>query len=152
MTVETGARAPDFDLPTTTGRARLADFAGRRLVLYFYPRDNTSGCTREASEFNALLDEFAAENTSILGVSADSLKSHANFTAKLGLRFPLAADPERTTIAAYGCWVLKKLYGREYMGIERSTFLIDDGAVAASWRQVRVAGHAEKVLEAVRKL
>lgn len=152
MTVETGDTAPDFDLATTTGRQRLADFAGRRLILYFYPRDNTTGCTREASEFNDLVAEFAGENATILGVSADSLKSHANFTAKLGLRFALASDPDHQTITAYGCWVPKKLYGREYLGIERSTFLIAAGRIAASWRKVRVAGHAGQVLQAVRDL
>lgn len=145
--------APDFSLSSTAGPLQLSDFAGKRLVLYFYPRDNTPGCTKEAVEFSELINDFKALNTEIVGISADSIKKHENFIAKHELKIPLASDPDHVVIEAYGCWVQKKLYGREYMGIERSTFLIDEkGRIAALWRKVKVTGHAAQVLEAVQAL
>src|SRR3954463_4923472 len=112
-----GAKAPDFELESADGPIRLADFAGKTLVLYFYPKDDTTGCTREAQDFSALAPEFAKAGAAVLGVSKDSLKAHAKFTAKHGLTVPLGSDPEGAVIEAYGSWVQKVLYGREYMGI-----------------------------------
>ena len=153
MPLAIGDSAPDFAMQSTDGPVRLADFSGRNLILYFYPRDNTTGCTREAIEFSELLPEFEALNCTVLGVSTDSLKKHENFIAKQNLKIPLASDPEHEVIEAYGSWVPKKLYGREYTGIDRSTFLIDGkGRIAALWRKVKVAGHAAQVLQAVRGL
>ncbi|HEY8617721.1 peroxiredoxin [Phenylobacterium sp.] len=147
-----GAKAPDFDLETAEGPVRLADFAGRTLVLYFYPKDDTPGCTREAQEFSALASEFEAAGATVLGVSKDSVKRHANFAKKYELAVRLGADPEGEVIARYGSWVEKSLYGRQYMGIDRSTFLISDGVVRKAWRKVKVPNHAQQVLEAVKAL
>ena len=134
-----GAPAPDFELSGADGPVRLADYAGKPLVVYFYPKDDTSGCTREAQDFTALAGDFAKAGVSLLGVSKDSLASHAKFTAKYGLAVPLASDPEGAMIEAYGSWVEKNMYGRKYMGIERSTFLIDaSGKLARIWRKVKV--------------
>ncbi|WP_448582898.1 peroxiredoxin [Thermaurantiacus sp.] len=144
---DVGDKAPDFTLETLEGPVRLADFAGKKLVLYFYPKDDTPGCTTEAMDFSALADRFAATDTTVLGVSKDSLKSHERFTAKHGLAVRLGSDPDGTTIEAYGAWVEKSMYGKSYMGIDRSTFLIGrDGHIAAVWRKVKVKGHAEDVL------
>jgi peroxiredoxin Q/BCP len=145
-----GERAPDFELATADGPVRLADFAGKTLVLYFYPKDDTSGCTREAQDFTALAPEFAKAGATVIGVSKDSLASHAKFTGKYGLGLALGSDPEAVVIGRYGSWVEKSLYGRKYMGVDRSTFLIKDGVVKRIWRKVKVPGHAEKVLEAVK--
>lgn len=153
MTIDVGSPAPAFTLETPDGSASLADYAGRKLVLYFYPKDDTSGCTTEALQFTSLATEFAAAGTALLGVSKDSITRHRKFIAKYELAVPLASDPEGATIEAYGSWVEKTLYGRKYMGIDRSTFLIGpDGKVAALWRKVRVPGHAEAVLKAAREL
>jgi peroxiredoxin Q/BCP len=153
MSIDVGSKAPDFALETPGGRMRLSDFAGRKLVLYFYPRDDTPGCTTEAIDFTALADAFAAAQTSVLGVSKDSVASHAKFAQKHGLAVQLGADPDGATVAAYGSWVEKSMYGRKSMGIERSTFLIgSDGTIAAVWRKVKVKGHAEAVLLAARQL
>lgn len=147
---EPGTMAPDFTLETADGPIRLADFRGQKLVLYFYPKDDTSGCTREALDFTARLDSFAAAGATVVGVSRDSVERHDKFAAKHGLRHRLASDPEAATIRAYGSWVEKSLYGRKYMGIDRSTFLIGpDGRIVALWRKVRVPGHAAAVLQAV---
>ena len=128
--------------------ATLAGFAGRWLVLYFYPRDSTPGCTVEGNDFNALLPEFRKLGAEVLGVSRDSLKSHANFREKQGFRFPLVSDAGEALCKAFGVIQPKKLYGREFIGIERSTFLIDPaGVVRAAWRKVKVPGHAEAVLD-----
>lgn len=144
---EIGENAPDFTLETADGPVRLADFAGRKLVLYFYPKDDTPGCTTEAIDFSALADRFAAADTTVIGVSKDSLKSHERFAAKHGLAVTLGSDPDGTTIEAYGAWVEKSMYGKSYMGIDRSTFLIGrDGRIAAAWRKVKVKGHAQDVL------
>ncbi|MGA0607020.1 peroxiredoxin [Phenylobacterium sp. VNQ135] len=150
--VTEGAPAPDFELETADGPVRLADFAGKTLVLYFYPKDDTTGCTREAQDFTALATEFAKAGAAIVGVSKDSVKSHAKFAAKYGLGVILGSDPEGAVIERYGSWVEKTLYGRNYMGIDRSTFLIRDGRIARIWRKVRVPNHAQQVLEAVQAL
>lgn len=147
-----GAEAPDFELAGADGPIRLADFAGKAVVLYFYPKDDTSGCTKEAQEFSALSADFAKAGVSVVGVSKDSLKSHAKFTAKYGLAVPLGADPEGAVIERYGSWVEKNMYGRAYMGIERSTFLIKDGRLTRIWRKVKVPGHAAEVLKAAQSL
>ncbi len=149
-----GDTAPDFELETDTdGIIRLSDFRGRKVVVYFYPKDNTSGCTQEARDFSDLLDEFARSDTVVIGISPDTVRKHANFRARHDLRVMLAADPERQAIEAYGVWKEKSMYGRKYMGVERSTFLVDrDGRIARAWRKVRVKGHAEEVLQAARAL
>ena len=143
-----GAPAPDFKLETPDGPVTLADFAGRTLVLYFYPKDDTGGCTKEAQEFTALAAEFAKLGATVIGVSKDSLTSHRKFAAKYDLGVKLGSDPEGATVERYGSWVEKSLYGRKYMGIDRSTFLIRDGRLARIWRKVRVPDHAAQVLEA----
>jgi len=144
-----GAKAPDFELEGADGPIRLADFQGKTLVLYFYPKDDTTGCTNEAKEFSALAPQFAKAGAAVVGVSKDSAKSHAKFAAKYGLAIPLGSDPEGKVVESFESWVAKKLYGREYMGIDRSTFLIRDGVIRRIWRKVKVAGHAQAVLEAV---
>ena len=145
-----GAAAPDFQLETADGPVRLADFKGKTVVLYFYPKDDTSGCTREAQDFTALAPEFAKAGATVLGVSKDSVKSHQKFAGKYDLGVALGSDPEGQVIERYGSWVEKSLYGRKYMGIDRSTFLIRDGRIARIWRKVKVPGHAQQVLDAVR--
>ena len=147
-----GAPAPDFALETAEGPVRLADFKGKTLVLYFYPKDDTTGCTKEAQEFSALAPDFAKAGVALIGVSKDSLKAHQKFTDKYDLKLPLGSDPEGKVVEAYGSWVEKSLYGRKYMGIDRSTFLIQDGAVRRIWRKVKVAGHAAEVLAAAKAL
>jgi peroxiredoxin Q/BCP len=144
-----GATAPDFELEGADGPIRLADFKGKTLVLYFYPKDDTPGCTNEAKDFSALAPAFAKAGAAVVGASKDSLKRHASFSAKYGLTIPLGSDPEGKTIEAFESWVEKKLYGREYLGIDRSTFLIRDGVIKHIWRKVKVAGHAQAVLDAV---
>ena len=143
-----GAPAPDFTLETPDGPVSLADFAGKTLVLYFYPKDDTAGCTKEAQEFTALAADFAKAGVAVLGVSKDSVARHSKFAAKYDLAVKLGSDPEGQTVARYGSWIEKSLYGRKYMGIDRSTFLIRDGRIAKVWRKVRVADHARQVLDA----
>lgn len=146
-----GALAPDFTLEGQEGPIRLSDFAGKTLVLYFYPKDDTSGCTREAQAFSDLEAEFAKAGAHVLGVSKDSLASHKKFAAKYDLRVQLASDPDGVVLEAYGAWVEKSMYGKKYMGIERSTFVIDpEGRLKRIWRKVKVPGHADAVLEAVK--
>ena len=147
-----GGPAPDFELETAEGPIRLADFRGKTVVVYFYPKDDTTGCTNEAKDFTALAPEFAKAGVVVIGVSKDSLKSHAKFTAKYGLTIPLGSDPEGKVVEAFGSWVEKSLYGRQYMGIDRSTFLIQDGVVRKIWRRVKTAGHAQAVLDAATAL
>lgn len=149
-----GDSAPNFTLPGAGGKTvSLADFAGKKLVLYFYPKDDTSGCTKESVEFNALREKFAKAKTVVVGMSPDSAKSHDKFREKYDLALPLAADESKATLAAYGVWVEKSMYGRKYMGVERSTFLIDGkGKIARIWRKVKVPGHAEEVLAAATAL
>ena len=148
-----GDKAPDFELPGTGGNpVRLQDFAGRKLVLYFYPKDDTSGCTKQAIDFNALRSEFAKAGTDILGVSPDSEASHTKFRKKYDLALPLASDEAKDTLNAYGVWTQKSMYGRKYMGVERTTFLIKDARIVRTWRKVSVPGHAEEVLAAARSI
>jgi thioredoxin-dependent peroxiredoxin len=152
--LKTGDLAPTFKLPGDGGEdIDLADFRGQNVVLYFYPKDDTPGCTTEAINFTGAKADFEAANTVIIGASKDSVKRHDNFKAKHELAVRLVSDTEGELCEAYGVWVLKKLYGREYMGIERATFLIDaEGKIAKIWRKVKVKGHAEDVLDAARDL
>lgn len=152
--VKTGDPAPDVAFETMDGKqTTLAAWKGKKLVLYFYPKDDTSGCTKEAQDFTALADEFAAAGVALLGVSKDSAKKHKAFTDKYGLKVPLATDTEGALLEAFGSWVEKSMYGKKYMGIDRSTFLIDaDGRIAQEWRKVKVPGHAAEVLAAAKAL
>lgn len=154
MTLDTGSKAPDFMLPGNEGKTlSLHDFKGKNLVLYFYPKDDTPGCTTEAKDFTAMAQDFAEANTVVVGISKDTVAKHDKFITKHDLNVLLASDEEGKTIEDYGVWVEKNMYGRKYMGIERSTFLIDsDGMVQQIWRKVRVKGHVEKVLEAAKAL
>jgi peroxiredoxin Q/BCP len=154
MAVDAGQKAPGFELPTDGGgRVRLEDFRGRPVVLYFYPKDDTSGCTKEAQGFAAAYQDFSAAGAEVIGVSKDDVASHDKFKAKYGLSFPLGSDEDGKVVEAYGVWVEKSMYGRRYMGIDRSTFLIGgDGRVHKAWRQVKVPGHVEEVLAATRAL
>jgi peroxiredoxin Q/BCP len=147
-----GDSAPDFDLPTdASGRIRLRDLKGRRVVLYFYPKDDTPGCTLEAKRFSALRAEFEAAGAVLVGLSPDSPASHDKFKAKHGLAISLASDEDAATARAYGVWVEKSMYGRTFMGVERSTFLIGpSGRIERSWRKVKPEDHAEEVLAALR--
>ena len=152
--LEVGSAAPDFSLPGEAGHTlSLASFAGRALVLYFYPKDDTSGCTAEAIDFNGKASAFAEAGAAILGVSPDPMKSHAKFKTKHDLTIPLASDEAKDTLQAYGVWTEKSMYGRSYMGVERTTVLIKgDGTIARIWPKVKVPGHADEVLAAVRAL
>jgi len=149
-----GDPVPDVKLDGMDGEGvSPADFKGNKLVLYFYPKDDTTGCTREAKDFTDLADEFEKAGTWILGVSKDSPASHARFTGKYDLKVRLASDSDGSVCEAFGTWTEKSMYGRKYMGIERATFLVDrDGRVSRIWRKVKVSGHAQEVLEAAREL
>jgi peroxiredoxin Q/BCP len=151
---EVGKIAPDFDLETDDGgRIRLADLAGTAVVVYFYPKDDTSGCTLEAIDFTKAAKAFKAAGATVVGISPDTAKSHGKFKKKHSLGVTLAADPDKDAIGAYGVWVEKSMYGRKYMGVERSTFLIDGGGVLRQeWRKVKVPGHADEVLAAAKAL
>lgn len=154
MAIEQGDALPDLELAGADGAAlRLRDKVGAPFVLYFYPKDDTTGCTREAQDFSALYPEFRAAGVELLGVSPDTPAKHAKFTAKYDLTVPLASDEAHVVMEAFGVWVEKSMYGRTYMGVERATFLFAaDGTLAQVWRKVRVAGHAEQVLAAARAL
>ncbi len=154
MTLRIGDAAPAFELPATGGAPiSLAGLKGRKAVIYFYPKDDTSGCTLEAQDFQALKGEFAQAGTEVIGVSADSVASHDRFAQKYGLDFTLASDESLTMLEAYGVWVEKSMYGRKYMGVERTTVLIDrDGRIARIWPKVKVPGHAAEVLAAAQAL
>lgn len=155
MTVElkAGDKAPDFALPTDDGSVSLGDLKGKTVVLYFYPKDDTSGCTLEAQDFTARAGEFAKAGAVVIGVSKDSPKSHGKFRAKYALDVVLGSDETGEMLERYGVWVQKSMYGRSYMGIERATFLIDgQGKVAQVWRKVKVPGHAAAVLTAAQAL
>ncbi|WBV41678.1 thioredoxin-dependent thiol peroxidase [Pseudoroseomonas cervicalis] len=154
MSVAEGAPAPDFSLPASGGRqVSLAAMKGRPFVLYFYPKADTSGCTKEACDFQEALPALAATGLEVIGVSPDPMKPIEKFAEKYGLTFPLASDAEKQAAEAYGTWVEKSMYGRTYMGMERSTFLIDrDGKVARIWRKVKVPGHAKAVMDAAKAL
>jgi peroxiredoxin Q/BCP len=149
-----GDQAPDFELPTDGGgQAHLKGLMGKPVVIYFYPKDDTSGCTAEAIDFNGLRAKFAAAGAAVIGISPDSAASHDKFKRKHELEIALAADPERSAIDAYGVWKEKSMYGRKYFGVERSTFLIGrDGRIAKVWRKVKVPGHADEVLAATKAL
>jgi len=148
-----GDKAADFDLPTDTGRVSLAALTGKTVVLFFYPKDDTPGCTTESIGFSQARADFEAAGAVVVGVSKDTAIKHGKFRAKHGLTVELGSDADSDVIERYGAWVQKKLYGREYMGIDRSTYLIDgEGVVRRVWRKVKVPGHVEQVLEAARAL
>ncbi len=152
--INEGSKAPDFKLQDETGKTlQLSKLKGRPVVVYFYPKDDTSGCTAEAKDFSCLAADFRAAGAEIIGISPDSAASHAKFKAKYELDLKLAADTDKTAAEAYGVWVEKSMYGKKYMGVERSTFLIGKaGLIAKSWRKVKVPGHAQDVLAAVKAL
>lgn len=146
--LKVGEKAPEFTLPTGDGgEISLSDLKGKRVVLYFYPKDNTSGCTKEACSFRDAIKKFEKKNAVIIGVSIDSVTSHQKFAEKYDLPFPLASDEKKELVEKYGVWKEKSMYGRKYMGIERTTFVIDEkGKIAQLFRKVTVDGHAEEVL------
>jgi peroxiredoxin Q/BCP len=152
--IAVGSKAPDFSLPADDGETVvLSKLKGKIVVIYFYPKDDTSGCTREAVDFTALQTEFAKSNALILGISPDTVSKHVKFKSKHDLGVTLLADPDLEAIGSYGVWVEKSMYGKKYMGVERSTFLIGkDGNLAKSWHKVKVPGHAEAVLAEVRDI
>jgi peroxiredoxin Q/BCP len=151
--IEEGDRAPALTVTTSDGQAIDLAAPGNPLVLYFYPKDDTSGCTREAQDFTALAKEFASAGATVVGLSRDPMKKHEKFIAKYGLEVPLVADEDGQVSNAFGTWVEKSMYGRKYMGMERATYLIAaDGKVLRAWRKVKVPGHAEEVLKAVREI
>ncbi|MGH6735574.1 MAG: thioredoxin-dependent thiol peroxidase [Methyloceanibacter sp.] len=154
MSVEVGDKAPAFTLPADGGgKVSLKDLRGKTVVLYFYPKDDTSGCTAEACAFRDAEPDFSKVKAQVIGISRDAVKSHDAFKAKYGLSFPLVSDEDGKVCEAYGTWVEKSMYGRKYMGIERSTFLIDgNGVIRNVWRKVKVPGHAEEVLKAAQAL
>ena len=152
MTIDVGSNAPDFTLPTDGGGTlTLSALRGRKVIVYFYPKDNTPGCTTEACDFQAALPDFSGANAAILGISKDDPNSHDKFKAKFTLGFTLVSDIDGNVCEDFGVWVEKINYGKKYMGIERATFLIDEnGVVRKIWRKVKVAGHAAEVLDAVK--
>jgi peroxiredoxin Q/BCP len=152
--LKAGDKAPQFTLPRDGGGSvSLAEHSGKKVVLYFYPKDNTEGCTIEAIDFTRLLPEFEAAGAVVIGMSPDSVKKHDNFCKKHSLGVILASDESTETLAAYGVWAEKSMYGKKYMGVERTTVLIGaDGVILKVWPKVKVAGHAEEVLEAVKSL
>lgn len=154
MSIEVGNIAPNFQLPDQSGAGyELSSLLGKIVVLYFYPKDDTSGCTVQAKDFSCMVDEFEKANAIVIGMSPDGTKSHAKFTAKHDLKITLVSDEDKSVLSAYGVWVEKSMYGKKYMGVERSTFLIGtDGVVKEIWRKVSATGHAEIVLSAVKAL
>jgi thioredoxin-dependent peroxiredoxin len=153
-TVTVGRKMPDFSLPATGGgNWKLSAARGSKVVIYFYPKDNTSGCTQEGVAFADLDKAFRKEGAVVVGVSPDSLASHEKFKSKMGFPFELLADDDKKACELFGVWKEKSMYGRKYMGVERSTFLIDEqGVLKREWRKVKVPGHADEVLDAVRDL
>jgi peroxiredoxin Q/BCP len=152
-TISVGRKVQDFVIPTTGGDFRLGDQRSKNVVIYFYPRDNTPGCTLEGGDFRDLAPAFRRAHTMILGISTDTLESHHKFREKMRFPFALGSDQDHAIAARFGVWKQKNMYGRKTMGVERSTFLIDtDGVLRQEWRKVRVPGHAEQVLAAVREL
>ena len=153
MTLAAGDAAPDFDMPSDGANVSLAGLKGKAVVLYFYPKDDTTGCTAEAQGFTAAADDFAKAGAVVVGVSKDSAEKHGKFRAKYGLTPLLGSAKDNDTVERYGAWVEKSLYGRKYMGIERCTFLIDGGGIIRRvWRKVKVAGHVAEVLKAAQEL
>jgi thioredoxin-dependent peroxiredoxin len=149
-----GDEAPDFNLERDGGgHVRLSDLRGRPVVVYFYPKDNTPGCTQQAVDFSESIAAFRALGAEVIGISPDSVRKHGNFRDKHGLTVILAADPKKEAILAYGVWAEKKMFGRPYMGVDRSTFLVDkQGTIARAWRGVKVPGHVMEVLDALKAL
>ncbi|RKQ72547.1 thioredoxin-dependent thiol peroxidase [Oceanibaculum indicum] len=154
MTVNVGDKAPDFSMPTDGGGSvSLSGLKGKKVVLYFYPKDDTPGCTKEACAFRDALPDFSGVDVVVIGVSRDPVKSHDKFKAKYELNFPIASDEDGKASEAYGTWVEKSMYGKKYMGMERATFVIDgQGVVRNVWRKVKVDGHAAEVLKAVQAI
>ena len=154
MSLEVGDKAPDFSLPTDGGgKVSLKELRGKTVVLYFYPRDDTPGCTAEACAFRDSLPDFSKVKAEVVGISRDSVASHDKFKKKFKLPFPLACDEDGKVTEAYGVWVEKSMYGKKYMGIERATFLIDaKGVIREVWHKVKVDGHADEVLKAAEGL
>lgn len=152
--LQIGDAAPDFTLPTDgNGEITLSDLQGKKIVLYFYPKDSTPGCTTESCEFNEALQGFEALNTAVIGISKCSVAKHDKFKAKYGFNFPLASDEDSDVCERYGVWKEKNMYGKKFMGIERSTFLIDeDGRIAHIWRKVKVNGHVAEVKAATEEI
>ncbi len=152
--LEEGAKAPDFKLPDQDGETfQLSKLKGKPVVIYFYPKDDTSGCTAEAKDFTGAMEAFDALGIPVIGISPDSVTKHQKFREKHDLSVRLVADEEKTAAESYGVWVEKSMYGKKYMGIERSTFLIDaKGKIARVWRKVKVKGHVDEVLSAAREL
>jgi peroxiredoxin Q/BCP len=150
--LEEGDQAPEIELPDETGeRVSLKDLRGRTIVLYFYPKDDTEGCTLEAKEFSERMKSFARAGATVIGISPDSPRSHEKFKCKHELSVRLASDADKTVVNAYGVWVEKSMYGRTFMGVERATFLVGpEGRIVRIWRKVSAKGHAEEVLQAVR--
>lgn len=153
MNITIGQEVPDFTLPASTGREiSLSEYRGRKVLLYFYPKDSTPACTQEACDFRDAHDTLSAHGAVVLGISTDSIASHGKFSTKHSLPFPLLSDEEHKVSELFGVWQQKKLYGKEFMGIVRSTFLIDeDGILRAEWRKVRVKGHVDAALEQIVK-
>ncbi len=154
MSLEVGDKAPNFNLPTDGGgNISLKDLKGETVILYFYPKDDTPGCTKEACGFRDALPDFSKAKAKVIGVSKDPVKKHDKFKDKYDLTFPLASDEDGAVCEAYGAWVEKSMYGRKYMGIDRSTFLIDGkGVIRGIWRKVKVPGHVDEVLKATQAL
>lgn len=154
MTLSVGDTAPDFTLPTDGGgEITLSALRGKPVIIYFYPKDDTPGCTKEACGFRDQMPDFSAANATIIGISKDTVAKHDKFKTKYELNFPLASDAEGTVTESYGAWVEKNMYGKKYMGIERSTFLIDgDGVLKGVWRKVKVPGHVDAVLSALKEM
>ena len=153
MSLNVGDAAPDFRMPGDAGEVALADLKGKTVVLYFYPKDDTTGCTAEAQGFTAAADDFAKAGAVVVGVSKDTAASHGKFRAKYDLKVQLGSDKDGDVVERYGAWVEKSMYGRKYMGIDRSTFLIDGkGVIRRVWRKVKVTGHVAEVLKAVKEL
>jgi thioredoxin-dependent peroxiredoxin len=154
MTLNIGSKAPDFTLPATQGQSvTLSDLQGSPVVLYFYPKDDTPGCTQEACDFRDSITRLKQIGAVVLGVSKDSVTSHEKFAEKYKLNFPLLSDEDGKTIKDYGVWAEKSMFGKKYMGIERTTFLIDtDSRIARIWNKVKVEGHVDEILEAINAL
>jgi peroxiredoxin Q/BCP len=153
MTLSAGDKAPEFDLPSDDGRVSLAGLKGKAVVLYFYPKDDTTGCTAEAQGFSAAAADFAKVGAAVVGVSKDSAASHGKFRGKYDLKIALGSAKDDDVVERYGAWVEKSMYGRKYMGIDRSTFLIDaSGVIRRVWRKVKVPGHVAEVLGAAQAL
>lgn len=153
MSLDVGDKAPDFDLPTDQGRVSLKALRGQKIVLFFYPKDDTTGCTAENQAFSAAAKDFAAAGVTLIGISKDTVKKHAKFREKYDLTPILASAAEDDVVERYEAWIEKSMYGRKYMGIDRSTWLIDgEGVIRRIWRKVKVPGHVDEVLAAARAL